>query len=134
MRAATVCAAVLTLAATFAVEARTPVRGTSARSAASSRAAAKAPAKTSAKAPAQHQNPYRRSPYVGALVFVKPADPLSVQPGDPITYLIAENPVVTYRVTEVLPDGDDPSVARCRQPRAQEQHDALYRCPRRQLL
>ena len=69
MRAATVCAAVLTLAATFAVEARTPVRGTSARSAASSRAAAKAPAKTSAKAPAQHQNPYRRSPYVGALVF-----------------------------------------------------------------
>ena len=69
MRAATVCAAVLTLAATFAVEARTPVRSTSARSAASSRAAAKAPAKTSAKASAQDQNPYRRSPYVGALVF-----------------------------------------------------------------
>ncbi|MGN0876986.1 MAG: D-alanyl-D-alanine carboxypeptidase family protein [Kiritimatiellia bacterium] len=65
MRAATVCAAVLTLAATFAVEARTSVRGTSARSAASSRAAAK----TSAKASAQDQNPYRRSPYVGALVF-----------------------------------------------------------------
>ena len=65
MRAATVCVAVLTLAATFAVEARTPVRGTSARSAASSRAAAK----TSAKASAQDQNPYRRSPYVGALVF-----------------------------------------------------------------
>lgn len=52
--------------------------------------------------------------HVGALVFVKPADPLSVQPGDPITYLIAENTVVTHRVTEVLPDGDDPSVVRFR--------------------
>ena len=52
--------------------------------------------------------------HVGALVFVKPSDPLSVQPGDPITYLIAENTVVTHRVTEVLPDGDDPSVVRFR--------------------
>ena len=52
--------------------------------------------------------------HVGALVFVKPDDPLSVQPGDPITYLIAENTVVTHRVTEVLPDGDDPSVVRFR--------------------
>ena len=52
--------------------------------------------------------------HVGSLVFVKPADPLSIQAGDPITYLIAEKTVVTHRCVEVLPDEDDPSVVRFR--------------------
>ena len=55
-----------------------------------------------------------RSSHVGARVGGKAADPLGVQPGDPITYLIPENTGVTRRVTEVLPDGDDPSVVRFR--------------------
>ena len=52
--------------------------------------------------------------HVGSLVFVKPADPLTVHSGDPITYLIAEKTVVTHRCVEVLPDEDDPSVVRFR--------------------
>lgn len=52
--------------------------------------------------------------HVGSLVFVKPADPLSVEAGDPITYLVAEKTVVTHRCVEVLPDEDDPSVVRFR--------------------
>lgn len=52
--------------------------------------------------------------HVGSLVFVKPADPFEVKAGDPITYLIAENTVVTHRCVEVLPDEDDPSVVRFR--------------------
>lgn len=51
---------------------------------------------------------------VGALLFVKPSDPFAIQPGDPITYLVAEKTVVTHRVTEVLPDGNDASVVRFR--------------------
>lgn len=52
--------------------------------------------------------------HVGSLVFVKPAEPAEVNPGDPITYLVAEKTVVTHRCIEVLPDPDDPSVIRFR--------------------
>ena len=52
--------------------------------------------------------------HVGSLVFVKPAEPEDVAPGDPITYLVAEKTVVTHRCIEVVPDADDPSVIRFR--------------------
>ena len=52
--------------------------------------------------------------HVGSLVFVKSAEPLSIQPGDPITYLVADKTVVTHRCVEVLPDENDPSVLRFR--------------------
>ena len=52
--------------------------------------------------------------HVGALVFVRSTDPLTVQAGDPITYLIAENTVVTHRCIEVIPDDSDETVVRYR--------------------
>lgn len=52
--------------------------------------------------------------HVGSLVFVKSAEPSEVEPGDPITYLVADKTVVTHRCVEVLPDENDPSVLRFR--------------------
>ena len=52
--------------------------------------------------------------HVGSLVFVKSAEPSEVEAGDPITYLVAENTVVTHRCVEVLPDADDAAVVRFR--------------------
>lgn len=42
--------------------------------------------------------------HVGSLLFVKKADPMSIQAGDPITFLLAEKTVVTHRVVDVIRD------------------------------
>lgn len=52
--------------------------------------------------------------HVGSLVFVRQVDPLGIEPGDTITYLVADNTVVTHRCVEVLPDDEDSSVVRFR--------------------
>ena len=46
--------------------------------------------------------------HVGSLIYVKPVDYQELQAGDPITYMISEETVVTHRIVEVLPDETDP--------------------------
>lgn len=50
----------------------------------------------------------------GALIFVKPVEPQTICEGQIITFLLDENTVATHRVTEILPDGEDPEVLRFR--------------------
>lgn len=38
--------------------------------------------------------------HVGSLIYVVPVDPVSIEVGDPVTYLISENTMVTHRVVE----------------------------------
>lgn len=49
---------------------------------------------------------------VGSLVYVQSVDPTTLQVGDDISYLVAENTVVTHRIVEILPDEEDPSILR----------------------
>lgn len=42
--------------------------------------------------------------HVGSLIYVKSVDYKELKPGDPITYMISEDTVVTHRIVEVLPD------------------------------
>ena len=49
---------------------------------------------------------------VGSLIYVKSVDHKTLQAGDPITYLISDNTVVTHRIIEVLPDEEDPETLR----------------------
>ncbi|MBP3493963.1 MAG: signal peptidase I [Oscillospiraceae bacterium] len=50
--------------------------------------------------------------HVGSLVYVKDVDYKELTVGDPITYLINEDTVVTHRIIEVLVDENDPDVIR----------------------
>ena len=50
--------------------------------------------------------------HVGSLIYVKSVDYKQLQVGDPITYLLNENTVVTHRITEVLVDEEDPNTLR----------------------
>ena len=50
--------------------------------------------------------------HVGSLIYVKSVDYKQLQAGDPITYLLNENTVVTHRITEVLVDEEDPNTLR----------------------
>ena len=50
--------------------------------------------------------------HVGSLIYVKSVDYKQLQAGDPITYLLNENTVVTHRITEVLVDEEDPNILR----------------------
>ena len=48
--------------------------------------------------------------HVGSLIYVKPVDTNTLQVGDPITYIIAGDTVVTHRIVEIIPDyGEDGS-------------------------
>ena len=49
---------------------------------------------------------------VGSLIYVKAVDYRQLQVGDPITYLLSENTVVTHRIIEVLADPEDPETIR----------------------
>ena len=49
---------------------------------------------------------------VGSLLYVKEVDHRSLQVGDPITYMLDEDTVVTHRIIEVLPDETDPQTVR----------------------
>ena len=50
--------------------------------------------------------------HVGSLIYVKSVDYKQLQAGDPITYMLNENTVVTHRITEVLVDEEDPNTLR----------------------
>lgn len=47
---------------------------------------------------------------VGALLYVRPVECTAIHTGDPITFLLNEDTVVTHRVIEVVPDEQDPGV------------------------
>lgn len=50
--------------------------------------------------------------HVGALIYVQKVDPKTLEVGDPITYMINEETVVTHRIIEVLVDQEDPNTLR----------------------
>ena len=50
--------------------------------------------------------------HVGSLVYVKDVDYKELTVGDPITFMINENTVVTHRIIEVLVDEEDPDTIR----------------------
>lgn len=45
---------------------------------------------------------------VGSLIYVKSVDYKTLQVGDPITYMISQDTVVTHRIVEVVPDDTEP--------------------------
>ena len=50
--------------------------------------------------------------HVGSLIYVKSVDYKELKVGDPITYMISQDTVVTHRIVEVLVDGEDPNTIR----------------------
>ena len=50
--------------------------------------------------------------HVGSLVYVKEVDYKTLQVGDPITYMLSQDTVVTHRIIEVLVDEEDPDTIR----------------------
>lgn len=50
--------------------------------------------------------------HVGSLIYVKDVDYKELKAGEPITYMLNENTVVTHRITEVLVDENDPDTIR----------------------
>ena len=46
---------------------------------------------------------------VGSLIYVKSVDHRELKAGDPITYMISEETVVTHRIVEVMTDEADPN-------------------------
>ena len=50
--------------------------------------------------------------HVGSLIYVKSVDYQELQVGDPITYMISQDTVVTHRIIEVLMDEEDPDTIR----------------------
>ena len=50
--------------------------------------------------------------HVGSLIYVKDVDYKELKEGEPITYMLNENTVVTHRITEVLVDENDPDTIR----------------------
>ena len=49
---------------------------------------------------------------VGSLIYVKSVDYKALKVGDPITYMISQDTVVTHRIVEVLVDEEDPNTIR----------------------
>ncbi len=47
--------------------------------------------------------------HVGSLIYVKKVDPMTLQEGDPITFYLNDNTIVTHRIIEVITDEDDPT-------------------------
>lgn len=50
--------------------------------------------------------------HVGSLIYVKSVDYKQLQVGDPITYMVSQDTVVTHRIIEVLVDEEDPDTIR----------------------
>lgn len=50
--------------------------------------------------------------HVGSLIYVKDVDYKELKAGDPITFMLNENTVVTHRIIEVLVDENDPDTIR----------------------
>ena len=45
---------------------------------------------------------------VGSLIYVKSVDYRDLKAGDPITYMVSSDTVVTHRIVEVVPDDTEP--------------------------
>ena len=52
--------------------------------------------------------------HVGSVIYVKDVDYRELKTGDPITYMLDEDTVVTHRIAGVVPDEEDPTVLRYR--------------------
>lgn len=52
--------------------------------------------------------------HVGSLIYVKEVDYKELEPGDVITFMLDENTVATHRITQVVPDENDPETLRFR--------------------
>ena len=52
--------------------------------------------------------------HVGALIYDKKVDPMQLQSGDVITFMLDEDTIATHRIVEVVPDEEDSSVIRFR--------------------
>lgn len=50
--------------------------------------------------------------HVGSLLYVKDVDYKELKVGDPITYMLSQDTVVTHRIIEVLVDEEDPDTIR----------------------
>ena len=50
--------------------------------------------------------------HVGSLIYVKSVDYKTLKVGDPITYMVSQDTVVTHRIIEVLVDEEDPNTIR----------------------
>lgn len=50
--------------------------------------------------------------HVGSLLYVKSVDCKDLKVGDPITYMVSQDTVVTHRIIEVLVDEEDPDTIR----------------------
>lgn len=50
--------------------------------------------------------------HVGSLIYVKKVDVTTLQAGDPITYMLDADTVVTHRIVGVIPDETDADVVR----------------------
>ncbi|MDO4268760.1 MAG: signal peptidase I [Eubacteriales bacterium] len=50
----------------------------------------------------------------GSLLYVAKTDYRNLKAGDPITFMMDEDVVVTHRIVEVVPDAEDPRVLRFR--------------------
>lgn len=50
--------------------------------------------------------------HVGSLIYVKSVDYKTLQVGDPITYMLSQDTVVTHRIIEVLVDEEEPNTIR----------------------
>ena len=52
--------------------------------------------------------------HTGSLIYVKKVDPYTIEPGQPITFMLDENTIATHRVVGIVPDEEDPTVIRFR--------------------
>lgn len=50
--------------------------------------------------------------HVGSLIYVKPVDYKKLKVGDPITYMVSQDTIVTHRIIEVLVDEEEPNTIR----------------------
>lgn len=48
--------------------------------------------------------------HVGSIIYVQKVDPLTLEVGDPVTFMFNDRTVVTHRIIEIIPDKNDPSV------------------------
>lgn len=52
--------------------------------------------------------------HVGSLIYVKKVDYKTLEAGDVITFMLDEDTVATHRITEVVPDENEPKIMRYR--------------------
>ena len=52
--------------------------------------------------------------HTGSLIYVKKVDPYTIEPGQPITFMLDENTIATHRVVGIVPDEEDPTAIRFR--------------------